>query len=207
MRTEEELETSRRRSWVKRMGGNFKMRQYISAKDEELYKEHVDVEANPLRELPLARINEPQRRRARQLASTLTMHTKRSSIPDDRESERSSEWTRNLETFSGRVGAGARYRAMLMQLPQFPFTGDGGQALEEWEELVRQYEAQSSDTLQDTIKAAILLHNPEDAEWRRHVGLNATRLQKYDALRIEWKAMHQATMEYGRRKRCHTDGS
>ena len=37
---------------------------------------------------------------------------------------------------------------MLMQLLQFPFTGDGGQALEEWERLVRQYEAQSSDTLQ-----------------------------------------------------------
>ena len=35
------------------------------------------------------------------------------------------------------------------------------------ERLVRQYEAQSSDTLQDTIKAAILVH----------VGLNATKLQ------------------------------
>ena len=29
--------------------------------------------------------------------------------------------------------------------------GDRSQALEEWERLVRQYEAQSSDTLQDTI--------------------------------------------------------
>ena len=32
--------------------------------------------------------------------------------------------------------------------------------------------------------------------WRRHVGLNATRLQKYDALRIEWKAVHQACRQW-----------
>ena len=38
-----------------------------------------------------------------------------------------------------------------MQLLQFPFVGDRCQALEEWERLVRQYEAQSSDMLQDTI--------------------------------------------------------
>ena len=44
---------------------------------------------------------------------------------------------------------------MLMQLLQFPFSGDRGQALKEWERLARQYEAQSLDTLQDTIKAAI----------------------------------------------------
>ena len=50
---------------------------------------------------------------------------------------------------------------MLMQLLQFPFTGDRGQALEEWERLVRQYEAQSSDTLQDTINAAILARRTE----------------------------------------------
>ena len=36
---------------------------------------------------------------------------------------------------------------MLMQLLQFPFVGDRGQALEECERLVRQNEAQSSDTL------------------------------------------------------------
>ena len=53
---------------------------------------------------------------------------------------------------------------MLMQLLQFPFVGDRRQALEEWERLVRQYVAQSSDTLQDTIKAAILAHNPQDPE-------------------------------------------
>ena len=53
-----------------------------------------------------------------------------------------------------------------MQLLQFPFVGDRGQASEEWERLVRQYEAQSSDSLQDTIKAAKLAHNPQDPEWR-----------------------------------------
>ena len=62
-----------------------------------------------------------------------------------------------------------------MQLLQFPFVEDRGQALEEWERLVRQYEAQSSDTLQDTIKAATLAHNPKDPEWRGHVGLNAKK--------------------------------
>ena len=90
-----------------------------------------------------------------------------------------------------------RYRAMLMQLLQFPFTGDRDQALEEWERLVGQYEAQSSDTLQDTIKAATLAHNPQDPEWRRHVGLKATRLQGYDAVSSEWKAMHQAYRQWG----------
>ena len=33
---------------------------------------------------------------------------KRSSTPNDHETERSSEWILNLETFSGRVGAGAQ---------------------------------------------------------------------------------------------------
>ena len=67
---------------------------------------------------------------------------------------------------------------------------------------MRQYETQSSDTLQDTIKAAILAHNPQDPGWRRHVGLNATRLQGYDALKSEWKAMHQAYRQW-----CIADGS
>ena len=57
-------------------GWSFKMRQYIAAVDEELYLKLVDVEANPLREMPLAGMNEPQKRRARQLAFMLTMHTK-----------------------------------------------------------------------------------------------------------------------------------
>ena len=57
-------------------GWSFKMRQYIAAVDEELYLELVSVGANPLREMPLIGMNEPQKRRARQLAFMLTMHTK-----------------------------------------------------------------------------------------------------------------------------------
>ena len=43
-------------------GSSFKMRQYIAAVDEELYLELVNVGANPLRELPLAGMNECGRR-------------------------------------------------------------------------------------------------------------------------------------------------
>ena len=175
------------------------MRQYIAALDEELYLELVNVEANRLREMPLAGMNEPQKRRARQLAFMLTMHTKdRALHMITKLSGPANEfeiWRRFLEEWE--PAHRGRYRAMLMQLLQFPFTGDRGQALEEWERLVRQYEAQSSDTLQDTIKAAILAHNPQDPEWRRHVGLNATRLQGYDALKSEWKGMHQAYRQWG----------
>ena len=61
---------------------------------------------------------------------------------------------------------------------------------------MRQYEAQRSDTLQDTFKAAILARNPQDPEWRRNIGLNATRLQD-EALKSEWKTMHQAYRQWG----------
>ena len=127
-----------------RKGWSFKMRQYIAAVDEELYLELVNVEANPLREMPLAIMNEPQKRRARHFAFMLTMHTK------DRALQMSTKlsdpangfeiWRRFLEEWE-RAHRG-RYRAMLMQLLQFAFVGDRGQALEEWERLVRQYEAQ-----------------------------------------------------------------
>ena len=43
------------------------------------------------------------------------------------------------------------------------------------------------DTLGDTIKAAILAHNPQDSEWCRYVRLGATRLQEHDALKSMWK--------------------
>ena len=180
-------------------GWSFKMRQYIAAVDEELYLELVNVEANPLREMPLAGTNEPQKRRARQLAFMLTMHTKDRALQMITKLTDPANgfeiWRRFLEEWE--AAHRGRYRAMLMQLLQFPFLGDRGQALEEWERLVRQYEAQSSDTLQDTIKAATLAHNPQDPEWRRHVVLNATRLQVYDALKSEWKAMHQAYRQWG----------
>ena len=88
-------------------GWSLKMRQYIASVDEELYLELVNVEANPLREMPLASVNEHQKRRARQLAFMLTMHKKDRALQMITKL-RSSEWIRNLETFSGRVGAGTQ---------------------------------------------------------------------------------------------------
>ena len=175
-------------------GWSLKMRQYIAAVDEELCFEFVSVEASPLRERPLAGMNEPQKRRARQLAFMLTMRAK------DRALQMITKLSDPANGFEIRrrfleewePAHKGKYRAMLMQLLQFPFVGDRGQALEEWERLVRQYEAQSSDTLQDTI----LAHSPQGPEWRRHVGLNATRLQGYEALKSEWKAMHQANRQW-----------
>ena len=165
---------------------NSKMRQYISAVDEELYVGLVDVEANPLRELPMTGMNEAQKKRARQLAFMLTLHTK------DRALQMMTKLTdptngfvicrRFLEEWE--PAHKGRFRAMLVQLLQFPFTKDRGQALEERERLVRQYEAQSSDTLQDTIKAAILT-GPRMAQARWTERDEA-------ALRSEWKAVHQA---------------
>ena len=122
-------------------------------------------------------------------------------------------WRRFLEEWE--PAHTGQNRAILMQLLQFPFVGERGQALEGWERLVRQHETQSSDTLQNTIKAAILAHNPQDPEWRRHVGLNATRLQGYEALKSEWKAMHQTyrqwciaqTLEHSGREQHLTNGS
>ena len=119
-------ETHEWKSW------SFKMRQYIAAVDEKLL-ELVSVEANPLREMPLAGMNEPQKRRARQLAFMLTMHTK------DRALQMIAKlgdptngfeiWRHVLEEW-GPAHRG-RYRAMLMQLLQFPFMGDRSQALED----------------------------------------------------------------------------
>ena len=170
-----------------------------AAVDEELYLELVNVEANALREMTLVGMNEPQRRRARQLAITLTIHTKDRALQMITKLSDPANgfeiWRRFLEEWE--PAHRERYRAMLMQLLQFPFTGDRGQALEKWERLVRQHEAQSSDTLQDTIKAATLALIPQDPERRRHVGLNATRLQGYHGLRSERKAMHQAYRQWG----------
>ena len=64
---------------------------------------------------------------------------------------------------------------------------------------VRRYEAQNWDTLPDTIKAAILAYNPQDSEWCRCVRLSGTRLQEYDALKSEWKAM-ETTKRKGKEK-------
>ena len=40
-------------------------------------------------------------------------------------------------------------------------------------------------------------HTTHKIQNRRHVGLNATRLQGYDFLRSEWNAMHQAYKQWG----------
>ena len=67
--------------------------------------ELVDVEANPLGKLSLS-WNE---RCSKETSEAACVHVgdahEKSSNPDDHETERSSEWTRDLETISGRVGA------------------------------------------------------------------------------------------------------
>ena len=155
------------------------------AVDEKLCAELVDVEANPLGELSLAGMSDAQKKRAKQLAFMLMMHTKNRTI---QMITRLSDpvngleiWRRFLEEWEP-VNRG-RYRGMLMRLLQCPLTESRRQASEEWERPVRQYEAQNLDT----IKAAILAHNPQDSEWCRYVGLSATRLQGYDALKSEWQ--------------------
>ena len=56
------------------------------------------------------RIRDEYERASEKTSKTACVHAddahERSSTPDDHETERSSEWIRNLETFSGRVGAG-----------------------------------------------------------------------------------------------------
>ena len=167
------------------------------AVDEKLYAELADVEANPLGELSLPGMSDVQKKRVKQLAFMLMMHTKNRAIQTItrlRDPVNGLEiWRRFLEERE-QVNRG-RYRAMLMQLLQYPLTGSRGQALEEWECPVRQYEAQNLDTLRDTIKAATLAHNPQDSEWCRYVRLSATRLQRYDALKSVWKEK-----EKGKRK-------
>ena len=79
-------------------GWSFKMRQYIAAVDEELYREFVNVEANPLRDA-LGRCE----RALEKTSKTACVHDdnahERSSTSDDHKTERSSEWIRNPETF------------------------------------------------------------------------------------------------------------
>ena len=121
-------------------GWSFKMRQYIAAVDEELYLQLVNVEANPLREMPLAGMNEPQKRRARQLAFMLTMHT------EDRALQMITTlsdpangfeiWRRFLEE----VGAGTQRTVPsdADAVVAVSVKKERDQAMEEWERLVRQ---------------------------------------------------------------------
>ena len=159
------------------------------AVDEKLYAELEDVEANPLGELFLPEMNDARKKRVKHLAFMLIVHTKNRAI---QMITRLSDPVNGLEIWRRFLKEwepvnGGRYRAMLMQLLPCPLTEKSGQALEEWERPVRQYEAQNLDTLRDTIKATTLAHNPQDSEWCRCVRLSATSLQRYDALKSVWK--------------------
>ena len=76
------------------------------AVDEKLCVELADVEANPLGELLLPGMNDAREKTSGAACVHVDDAHEKSSNPDDHETERSSEWTRDLETVSGRVGAG-----------------------------------------------------------------------------------------------------
>ena len=164
--------------------GHSRLRQYIAAVDEELYLELVNVEAKPLREMPLAGMNETQKKTSKTDCVHANDAHERSCTSDDHETERPSEWIRNLETFSGRVGAGTR-----RTVPSDAWRS-GNDVCDSMRHRVQ-------TRFRTRSKQQYWQHNPQDPEWRRHVGLNATRLQEYEALKSEWKAMHQASAQWG----------
>ena len=159
------------------------------AVDEKLCAELVNVEAESVARSAFGR----HERAPEKTSRTACVHA------DDAHEKSSNPmngleiWRRFLEEWE--PAHRGRYRAMLMQLLQFPFVGDRGQALEEWERSVQKYEAQNVDTLRDTIKAATLAHNTQDSEWCRCVRLSATRLQEYDALKSMWKEKGKSKRE------------
>ena len=158
----------------------------------KLYAELADVEANPLGELFLPGMSDVRKKRAKQLAfMLLLMHTKNRA----HETERSSEWTGDLETISGRVGAGEQ-RSMSSD-------ADAIAAMSREAE-VKPWRSGISST---AVWFAEFGHAPghnqsnntgtqQDSEWCRHVRLSAARLQGYDALKIVWKEKGK-----GKRKR------
>ena len=72
------------------------------------YLELVNVESNPLREMPLPNTNELQKRRARQLAFMLTMHTKDRALQMSTTLSDPANGFEIWRRFSGRVGAGTQ---------------------------------------------------------------------------------------------------
>ena len=116
---------------------------------EKLCAELADVEANPWGELFLPGMNDARKKRVEQLAFMLTMHTKNRTIQMITKLSDPVNgleiWRRLLEEWEP-VNR-ERHRAMLMQLLQCPLMGSRGQALEECECPVRQYEARNLDTL------------------------------------------------------------
>ena len=169
-------------------GWSFKMRQYVAVVDEELYI--VAIGRNE--------------RASEETSETACVHVddahERPSTPDDHKAERSSEWIRNLETFPGRVGddtqrtvpsdAGTVAAVSVYGRPRSGLGGVGTTRA-----TVRGTEfrhASGHDPSSNTGTQRTRSRN-----WRRHVGLNATRLQGYDANRSEWKAMQQAYRQWG----------
>ena len=137
------------------------------AVDEELSAELADAEANPLGEFFLPGMNDARKKRVEQLAFMLMMHTKNRAI---QMITRLSDPVNGLEIWR-------RFREEWEPVNRGnALTASRGQALEECECPVRQYEAQNVDTLRDTLKAALLARNPQDSQWCRCVRLSATRL-------------------------------
>ena len=112
-------------------GWSFKMRQFFSVVEEELHTELVDVEANPMRELLMVNMNQPQKTRARQLAFMLTMHTKDRAVQMITKPSDPTNGYEILRRFleEWEPAHRGRYRAMLMTILQVFFTRDRGQAM------------------------------------------------------------------------------
>ena len=147
----------------------------------------VDVEANPLRELLMTGMNEAQKKkRGRQLAFMLTMHTKDRALQMITKLSDPTNgfeiWRRFLEEWE--PAHRGRCRARLMQFLQFPFAGDRGQAVGG----VRETRA--------AINQGGGAGTHPTGSRMMHVGLNAATLQGYDALRVEWKAVQQAYRQW-----------
>ena len=67
--------------------------------------ELAGVEANPLEELSLLGMSDVQKETSGAACVHVDCAHEKSSNPDDHETDRSSEWTRDLETIPGSVGA------------------------------------------------------------------------------------------------------
>ena len=140
------------------------MRQHVSAADEELHVENVDVEAKPPRGLPVPGMQDAAKeKRARQLAFMLTMHTQERALQMITKLSGPTKGFEICRRFleEWEPAHRDRYRAMLMQSL-----------------LVRQYEAQSGDTPHDKIKASV------DTQFTRPRVAQARRTGRDEAARV-----------------------
>jgi len=147
-------------------GWSFKMRQYISALDEQMHAELLVVDGDPITKRPLSEMTLPTLKRARTLAFILTLFTKDNALEMVAKLEEPTNgfevWRRFLEEWE--PAHRGRFRAMLTSILNYTFPGDRGKALDEWERMIRQYEAQAGDRLQDSIKSAVLSGQVDDVE-------------------------------------------